>query len=299
MTAGATAAAGPFEERRRALLRLAYRMLGSQADAEDIVQEAYLRWHAADHAGIDSPRAFLTAVVTRLCLDHLKSARVKRETYVGAWLPEPLVERAGDTGDPLADRALAEDLSVALLLTLERLSALERAAFLLHDVFDLDFTAVAGILGRSPASCRQLAHRARAHVRATPRRFPTSPDAAEALTQAFLAASQRGDADALKSLLSGGVELLSDGGGKRQAALNPIRGADRVVRFLVGIARKFRTGRERHRLLTINGLPGILTVEPDGSLQTTTLEIDGERIGAIYVVRNPDKLRHLAPLVGE
>lgn len=293
------AAEAVFEERRRPLLRLAYRMLGSAADAEDIVQDAYLRWHAADPSGIDQPRAFLTTIVTRLCLDHLKSARAKRETYVGAWLPEPLVELAGPAAaEPHRDLELAEDLSVALMLTLERLSPLERAAFLLHDVFELGFDAVAATLGRSPAACRQLAHRARTQVRAAPRRFPASPGAAESLTRAFIAASRDGDVATLQTLLSGDVVLVSDGGGKRTAALNPIRGGDRVVRFLAGVARKFATGPENHRFAWINGLPGFITVDENGRPQTTALEFDGEVIAAIYIVRNPDKLGRLPPAAG-
>jgi RNA polymerase sigma-70 factor, ECF subfamily len=286
----------PFEEQRRPLLRLGYRMLGSIAEAEDMVQEAWLRWHAADKSSIDNPKAFLTTIVTRLCLDHLKSARSRRESYVGAWLPEPLIE----TG-PLAASAhdagyedLAEDLSVALMLTLERLSPLERAAFLLHDVFDLDFNAVAKVLGRTNVTCRRLAARARTHVRASPPRFPASAEARDALARAFAAASRSGDVAALQRLLTDDVVLMTDGGGKRPAAINPVQGSDKVARFFAGLVQKFGYGRvEPLEIVRINGLPGFISVEKGDVLQTTALEIQGDLIAGIYVVRNPDKLAHI------
>jgi RNA polymerase sigma-70 factor, ECF subfamily len=286
----------PFEEQRRPLLRLGYRMLGSIAEAEDMVQEAWLRWHAADKSSIDNPKAFLTTIVTRLCLDHLKSARSRRESYVGAWLPEPLIE----TG-PLAASAhdagyedLAEDLSVALMLTLERLSPLERAAFLLHDVFDLDFNAVAKVLGRTNVTCRRLAARARTHVRASPPRFPASAEAGDALARAFAAASRSGDVAALQRLLTDDVVLMTDGGGKRPAAINPVQGSDKVARFFAGLVQKFGYGRvEPLEIVCINGLPGFISVEKGDVLQTTALEIQGDLIAGIYIVRNPDKLAHI------
>jgi RNA polymerase sigma-70 factor, ECF subfamily len=286
----------PFEEQRRPLLRLGYRMLGSIAEAEDMVQEAWLRWHAADKSSIDNPKAFLTTIVTRLCLDHLKSARSRRESYVGAWLPEPLIE----TG-PLAASAhdagyedLAEDLSVALMLTLERLSPLERAAFLLHDVFDLDFNAVAKVLGRTNVTCRRLAARARTHVRASPPRFPASAEAGDALARAFAAASRSGDVAALQRLLTDDVVLMTDGGGKRPAAINPVQGSDKVARFFAGLVQKFGYGRvEPLEIVRINGLPGFISVEKGDVLQTTALEIQGDLIAGIYIVRNPDKLAHI------
>jgi RNA polymerase sigma-70 factor, ECF subfamily len=291
----------PFEEQRRPLLRLGYRMLGSIAEAEDMVQEAWLRWHAADRSSIDNPRAFLTTIVTRLCLDHLKSARSRRESYVGAWLPEPLIE----TG-PLAASAhdagyedLAEDLSVALMLTLERLSPLERAAFLLHDVFDLDFDAVAQVLDRTNTACRRLAARARTHVRASPPRFAPSAEAGDALARAFAEASRSGDVAALQHLLTNDVVLMTDGGGKRSAAINPIQGSDKVARFFAGLVHKFRYGRiESLQIVRTNGLPGFITVEKGGVLQTTALEIQGDQIAGIYIVRNPDKLGHIGALAG-
>jgi RNA polymerase sigma-70 factor, ECF subfamily len=284
--------ASSFEEQRRPLLRLAYRMLGSVAEAEDMIQEAWLRWHAADKSAIDNPKAFLTTIVTRLCLDQLKSARSRRETYVGAWLPEPLIE-AGPIHDT-GYEDLAEDLSVALMLTLERLSPLERAAFLLHDVFDLDFDAVAEVLGRTNTACRRLAARARAHVRASPPRFTASAEAGDALARAFAEASRSGDVAALQHLLTDDVVLMTDGGGKRPAAVNPVQGADKVARFFAGLVHKFGYGQiEPLEIVRINGLPGFISVEKGGVLQTTALEIQGDLIARIYIVRNPDKLAHI------
>jgi RNA polymerase sigma-70 factor, ECF subfamily len=286
-------AAQGFEAHRRYLTGLAYRMLGSLAEAEDAVQEAYLRWHAAARDGVENPRAFLAKIVTRLCLDQLKSARHRRETYVGPWLPEPLLDDRALAAETASD--YAHDLSVALLLILERLSPLERAAFLLHDVFDMEFAAIAETLGRSEAACRQLAARARDHVQAARPRFAPSPDEGERLAAAFRVAAQTGDAAALAQLLAEDAVLYSDGGGKRPAALNPILGSNNIARLVLGLAHK-TPEREawRYQPARINGLPGFIITEPDGAVQTTAFEIVGERIVAIYVVRNPDKLRHLA-----
>lgn len=289
-----------FEPHRRRLLGLAYRMLGSMAEAEDAVQEAYLRWHGTDRAGVAEPRAFLMATTTRICLDVLKSARVRREEYVGPWLPDPVVDTAALAPD--AQTELAEDLSIALLLAIDRLSPLERAAFLLHDVFDYSFTQVADALGRNEAACRQLASRARARVRearpagpipARAASSPVDPKHAELLS-AFIAASQTGDVSTLTQLLAGDVKLVTDGGGKVAAALNVIAGHDRVAAFLIGAVRKGWTDEMRVRFDTINGLPGLILSGPSGLVQTNAFEIEDGVITAIYVVRNPDKLRHLA-----
>jgi RNA polymerase sigma-70 factor (ECF subfamily) len=288
------AAAGGFEPHRRHLTGLAYRMLGSLAEAEDAVQEAYLRWHATDQGKVADARAFLSKTVTRLCLDQLKSARVRRETYVGPWLPEPLLEEAGFAADSASD--YAHDLSVALMLALERLSPLERAAFLLHDVFEMEFAQVAETLGRGEAACRQLAARAREHVRSARPRFPVKPDEGARLAEAFLAAARSGDAAVLGRLLAADASLHSDGGGKKRAALNVIQGRDKIAGFFAGLARKraATAAAIRVRPARINGLPGFVTVEPDGTVQTIALEIAGAEIAAIYVVRNPDKLRHVS-----
>jgi RNA polymerase sigma-70 factor (ECF subfamily) len=281
-----------FEPHRRRLTGLAYRMLGSLADAEDVVQEAYLRWRQADHENVDNPGAFLSRIVTRLCLDQLKSARSRRETYVGSWLPEPVLESAGYEADTASD--YAQDLSVALLLTLERLSPLERAAFLLHDVFEIGFAEIAATLGRNEAACRQLAARGRAHVRAARPRFRPNPEEATRLTAAFRRAAETGDAGGLAAFLAEDAVLLSDGGGKRAAALNPILGAERIIRFFEGLARKTSLGGFRYRAATINGAPGFIVAEPDGGVQTIGLDIAEGKITAIYLVRNPDKLRGVA-----
>ena len=291
-----------FEPHRRRLLGLAYRMLGSMAEAEDAVQEAYLRWHDADREAVADPRAFLITTTTRICLDVLKSARVRREEYVGPWLPDPVTDTAALAPD--AQTEMAEDLSVALLLALDRLSPLERAAFLLHDVFDYSFTQVADTLGRNEAACRQLASRARTRVRearpagAIPARAGSSAvDAKHAeLLSAFVTASRSGDVAMLTRLLASDAKLVSDGGGKVVAALNVIQGADRVAAFLAGVVRKGWTDDLTVRLDTINGLPGLIVSGADGLVQTSAFEIEGAVVKAIYVVRNPDKLRHLVAL---
>jgi RNA polymerase sigma-70 factor (ECF subfamily) len=296
--------ASSFEPYRRRLLGLAYRMLGSMSDAEDAVQEAYLRWHGADRDTVLNPRAFLMTTTTRICLDMLTSARARREEYVGSWLPEPVVDTAALAPDSQTE--LAEDLSIALLLTLDRLSPLERAAFLLHDVFDFSFSEVATALERSAAACRQLASRARAHVRSARPRGVTAPpvrtgaiDAKHAqLLSAFAAATRSGDLNALTQLLASDVRVVTDGGGKVRAALNVVEGADRVARFLVEATRKrpdaWWRDDFRMRLAAINGLPGVIVEAPEGAVQTAAFEIEGSVIRAMYVVRNPDKLRHLA-----
>lgn len=289
-----------FEPHRRRLLGLAYRMLGSMAEAEDAVQETYLRWHATDRDAIAEPRAFLITTTTRICLDVLKSARARREEYVGPWLPDPVVDTGSLTPD--AQTELAEDLSVALLLALDRLSPLERAAFLLHDVFDYSFTQVADTLGRTEAACRQLASRARARVRESrpaaavrPRAAtsPVDPKHAELLS-AFMAASKSGDVAGLTRLLASDAKLVTDGGGKVVAALNVIAGGDRVAAFLVGATRKGWTADMRVHFDTINGLPGLIVTGARGLIQTNAFEIEDDKVKTIYVVRNPDKLQHLA-----
>jgi RNA polymerase sigma-70 factor, ECF subfamily len=289
-----------FEPHRRRLLGLAYRMLGSVAEAEDAVQEAYLRWHDTDRNRVEDPRAFLMTTTTRICLDVLKSARMKREQYVGPWLPDPVTDTASLAPDTQTE--LAEDLSVALLLALDRLSPLERAAFLLHDVFDYSFSQVAAALNRNEAACRQLASRARTRVREarptglTPPRGSSSaidPKHAE-LVSAFITASRSGDIDALTRMLASDARIVTDGGGKVAAALNVINGADRVAAFVAGVVRKGWTDDMSVRFAVVNGLPGLLVTSSNGLVQTNAFEFDGDVVTAIYIVRNPDKLRHLA-----
>jgi len=284
--------AAAFEAHRRALIGLAYRMLGSRAEAEDVVQDAYLRWHAADRAAIGEARRFLDTVVTRLCLDRMKSARARRELYVGQWLPEPVVDEVFE--DDHAGE-LAHDISVALVLLLERLSPLERASFLLHDVFGLDFTEIARALDRNEAACRQLAARARTHIEARRPRFMPSPEEVRRLAAAFQAAAASADIRALVRLLADDAVLYTDGGGKRVAALNPIRGADKIARFFEGVARKNAAlATIGARPAIVNGMAGFVLHEDDGSIDTMAFEHRNGRIVAIYVVRNPDKLQHVS-----
>lgn len=285
-----------FEEHRGFLTGLAYRMLGSVTDAEDAVQDAYLRWHAADRTGIENARAWLSTAVTRLSLDRLKAARHRRETYVGAWLPDPLIDDMALATQP--PETLDRDISMALMLALERLSPLERAAFLLHDIFDMEYGEVARALGCGEDACRQLASRARKHVRNARPRYPVAPETGRPVAEAFLAASHSGDAGRLKELLTADAILMTDGGGRKPAALNPILGMDRIQRFFTGLARKHNGGMPLwHQAITINGQPGWAMVAPDGTLQTQAFEITDGRITAVYITRNPDKLRHVARLL--
>ncbi|WP_406858681.1 sigma-70 family RNA polymerase sigma factor [Alsobacter sp. KACC 23698] len=270
---------------RPRLLRIAYRMLGSLAEAEDIVQDAWLRWSRADRDEVSNPAAFLSRTVTRLCLDHLKSARVKRESYVGFWLPEPLIEVAEEDG-----AVEAEDVSLTLMLALERLSPLERAAFLLHDVFDMPFAEVARAIGRDEAACRQLAARARAHVRSERPRYPLKGNEGEAIARAFFDAVARNDAEGLKAMLSENVVAYADGGGKKPAHLNPIYGRDKVLRLIAGLAAKPGDPPRWVQAAVIDGLPGFVAFDRWGTLQTTALAIEDGRVAAFYTMRNPDKL---------
>jgi RNA polymerase sigma-70 factor (ECF subfamily) len=282
---GADAAAS-FDPLRPQLVRVAYRMLGSVADAEDVVQDAFLRWHDTDRDEVREPAAFLRRVVTRLCLDQLKSARHRRETYVGPWLPEPVVETEDD-----------EDVTLPLLLALERLSPLERAAFLLHDVFGLGFDEVAETIGRDTAATRQLASRARAHVREARPRYRMEKAHGLEIAQAFFAASRDGDMTGLRAMLADDVSVHSDGGGRVPAALKPILGVDQVMKLHKRLAQLFaEKGSTLLRTGFVNGLPGFITREADGVLQTTALQIEDGRVAAIYIVRNPDKLQHLVAL---
>ncbi|KSB88398.1 RNA polymerase subunit sigma [Caulobacter vibrioides] len=279
-----TAADALFESRRPAMTGLAYRMLGSRAEAEDVVQDAWLRWREVDETGVDNPGAFLNRVVSRLCLDRLKSARARRELYVGEWLPEPVVDVDETFG-------LGENLTVAFLLALERLTPLERAAFLLHDVFDTPFAEIAATLGRSEAAVRQLAARAREHVKAGKPRYQPSADEERRLTQAFIAAALSGDAGALRGLLAEDVVMHADGGGKVSATMNPVSGLDNAVRLLAGIARKWpQPDGVAVRLARINGQPGVVLSHDGVVIQTMGLDIVDGRIAAVYTMRNPDKL---------
>jgi RNA polymerase sigma-70 factor (ECF subfamily) len=278
-------AAAAFDPLRPRLIRVAYRMLGSVADAEDVVQDAFVRWLGTDRDAVREPEAFLRRVVTRLCLDFLKSARHQRETYVGTWLPEPIVETEDEETD---------NVTLPLMLALERLSPLERAAFLLHDVFGVSFEEVAQAIGREPAACRQLASRARTQVRAARPRFEVPKERGLEIAEAFFAASRGGDLQTLRSLLASDVALYADGGGKRPAALRPIIGITKVMQVQTALVRLLgRNSSQMIRYGLVNGLPGFVTRESDNELQTTGLQIKDGKIVAIYVMRNPDKLQRL------
>ena len=276
-------AAVSFDPLRPLLTRVAYRMLGSVADAEDMVQDAFIRWLGTDRAAVREPAAFLRRTVTRLCLDQIKSARRSRETYVGPWLPDPLVEEEE-----------TDDVTLPLMLALERLSPLERAAFLLHDVFGVEFDEVAKTIDRDPAATRQLAVRARTHVRDARPRYKLEKEQGLQIANAFFAASRSGDMAALGALLAADVCMWADGGGKRPAVTEPVFGYDIVLKLHRSLAVLFgKYGSTLVHAGTINGLPGFVTREADGKLQTTALEIEDGKVVGIYVMRNPDKLGHV------
>ena len=287
-------AAARFEANRAVLIRHAYRMLGEHAEAEDVVQDAFLRWSdALATQRIADDRAFLRTTVTRLCIDRLRSARARREVYVGPWLPEPIVTRGGS--DPADAAALADDVSFAFLLALERLSALERAAFLLHDVLDVPFAEIATTLGRSEEAVRQLAARARTNVRRSHLRSGEDdrPRSLE-LRARFAAAIGTDDLAALTRLLAEDVVFVSDSGGKVPSAMVPVIGPDRVGRLLLGLARKADSGLHVEPVF-VNGMPGFLISDGRTIVQTIALEVVEERIVAVYVTRNPEKLRGAMP----
>jgi RNA polymerase sigma-70 factor (ECF subfamily) len=301
--------AAEFEQHRRWLTGLAYRMLGSLASAEDMVQDAYLRLAQSTPAQageLRSPRAYLASIVTRLCLDELKSSRHQRETYVGPWLPEPLLTGGpgGDVGTgagaagggfPPVEPLDAESLSMAFLVLLESLSPLERAVYLLAEVFDCSHTEVAEILGREPAACRQLLHRAKAHVEARRPRFRASREEHQRLLGAFMQACVTGDLPGLQQLLADDVVSLSDGGGRVVAAIRPLTGPDVVSRLLFGLMRKSAGHDVQFQLVEVNGLPGLRITTEHGLHSLTTVAVsDDGRITGIYIVRNPDKLTRVS-----
>jgi RNA polymerase sigma-70 factor (ECF subfamily) len=282
-----------FETLRPFLVRHAYRMLGEYGEAEDVVQDAYLRWsEAAANERIADDRAFLRTTVTRLCVDRLRSARTRRELYVGPWLPEPVVSDIKE--DPEAATLLSDDISFALLLALERLAPLERAAFLLHDALSVPFDEVAHTLGRSEAAVRKLASRAREHVRDATRRNRAKREDAVRLRDAFLDALNNDDAQALQRLLTDDVLYVSDGGGKVPSATVPVSGRDRVTQLLMGLKRKGAAAVRRVELVSLNGLPGFALYTDAGLETAMALDVADGRIAAMYVVRNPDKLHRIS-----
>ncbi len=278
-----------FAVKRRDLLGIAYRMLGSVSEAEDAVQDTWIRWDALEQVDIKNPPAYLSKIVTRICLDRLRKLQASRETYVGTWLPEPILSDSEVAVDAVENSA--KDVSYALMLALERLSPRERAAFILHDVFDLDYAEVASALNGTESNCRKLASRARAHIRAAKPRFDVGVQTGNEILRAFHEASQSGDAAHLTKLLAKDATLRSDGGGKKLAALNVIVGAEKIIRMYQGLAQKagkLETRFVHHTL--VNGLPGLVLQGSDGTVQTTALEIENGLITGIYAMRNPEKL---------
>ncbi len=285
-----------YRELRPLLFAIAYRMLGSVADAEDVVQEAFLRYRAVTAAGeaVASPKAYLSTVTTRLCIDHLRSARHRHEESVGTWLPEPLV--ASDD-DPAAHAEAADSLSMAFLLLLERLSPVERAVFLLHDVFGYAFDEVAEVVGKSPDNCRQLAVRARKHVEAGRPRFEGDRRRRDELASRFVGAFRDGDVAALTALLAEDVVVVGDSGGGRPAWGRPITGRDRVARLLAGMGRQVAEAAGLLEPATVNGQPGLLCRAADGRLVSVfVLDVADGAVAAVRSVINPAKLRHLGEL---
>jgi RNA polymerase sigma-70 factor, ECF subfamily len=284
-----------FAEHRGVLFSIAYRMLGSASEAEDIVQEAYVRIlrEMAQGSEIDSPRAYLTAVATRLCIDHLRSARVRRESYIGTWLPEPVL--TDEAADVERHAETADSLSMGFLLLLESLSPVERAVFLLHEVFDYDYAAIASVVGKTVENCRQIASRARRHVQAGRPRFEASKAKREELARRFFRAIGEGDVDSLVNLLAADVVAYADGGGKAFAFTAAIHGRERLADLLgQGASRGRRLWVEGQHMAEINGQPGALFFDEDGVLVVAvSLDIADDKVQTLRAVTNPDKLEHL------
>jgi RNA polymerase sigma-70 factor, ECF subfamily len=286
-----------YQQLRPLLFSIAYRMVGSVSEAEDIVQEAFLRFHGAVRKGVEveSPKAYLSTVTTRLAVNHLRSARVRRERYVGTWLPEPLLT---DSTDDAAQHAeTADSVSMAFLVLLESLSPVERAVFLLREVFGYGYDEIGRVVGKTEDNCRQLAARARRHVEAKKPRFEASRKQRDELARRFFAAVEEGDTEGLVGVLAADVVVYGDGGGKAPAVAQPIHGRQRVARFLLGVGRRVRL-RELHiRVASVNGQPGALAFDRDGGLLAAlSLDIADGQVQTVRSVANPDKLRHLGPV---
>jgi RNA polymerase sigma-70 factor (ECF subfamily) len=291
-----------FERHRARLLNIGYRMLGEMSAAEDVVQETWLRWRMAETDDIRDPRAWLSTATVRLSLDALRAARTRRETYVGPWLPEPILPedmRAFAADAPAEHAELASDLSLALMHVLERLSPEERAALILHDAFDFGYDEIAATLGKAEPACRKLVSRARDRVKTDRPRFTASSDQHRDLLARFAKAATGADAKELAMLFAPDAIAYTDGGGRVTAALNPIYGAEKVVRFVVGVASKLELGSSlRWTATEINGRPAMISIAEGDPMTAITIESDGERITAIYVQRNPDKLVRLSQALG-
>lgn len=283
-----------FDQYRSLLFSIAYRMLGSVADAEDMLQETFLRWHAAGEEDIRSPRAYLVTIVSRLCINHLQSAKVQREEYTGMWLPEPIVTDPGN--DPFHLIRVDESLSMAFLVLLERLTPIERAVFLLKEVFEYEHGEIAAIVGQSEVNCRQILKRAKEHVATLRPRFNAARSDHDALLESFLKAVGTGEMTDLLSLLAEDVVLRSDGGGKAAAVPNAVCGAEKVGRGILGGMQRFVPKTLVQRLARINGEPGLVTYFNGEPFSVVTIEVCDNLISSIYIITNPDKLKHLPPL---
>ena len=283
------ATAEVFESHRPRLFGVAYRMLGSRGDAEDLVQDAYLRWHQSAREDIQSPAAFLVTVTTRLCLDRLRELKQEREQYVGPWLPEPIVDDLSPS--PETQRELADEVSIAFLRILERLGPQERAAFLLHEVFDYDYPEVARMLDKAEPACRQMIHRARARVREPFPCYSVTAESRKRILTKFLAAIGSGDREAVMALLAEDVEYVSDGGGKVVAALKVLRGPERIGWLYHCIARRFPG--LNYRLIRVNGEQGAVVTQDGQLFSVLSCVTDGQRMCGIYNIRNPDKLARI------
>jgi RNA polymerase sigma-70 factor (TIGR02957 family) len=295
-----------FDEHRGLLVSVAYRILGSVSDAEDAVQETYLRWSKVDPAQVSNPRAFLVRVTTRLAIDRLRRAKTRRETYVGPWLPEPILT----SRDVAEDVALAESVSMAMLVVLETLSPLERAVFVLREAFGMPYAEIADVLGRKEEAVRQLGRRARDHVQERRSRFDTDESEQRRVTERFLQATSTGDLEALVAVLSPEVTLVADGGGRALAPRRPVRGAEKVARFLLTVATEERMARFlrsvgsepivadlRVRVAPVNGGPGILVVSGDRPISALVLDVSEGVVQTIHLVANPEKLAGVRGIV--
>jgi RNA polymerase sigma-70 factor (ECF subfamily) len=272
---------------RGRLFGLAYRMLGSRGDAEDVVQDAFLRWHQADQKRIESPEAWLVTTTSRIAIDRLRRLKTERDAYVGPWLPQPIVS---ETPPPDRHLDLADDLSIAFLTVLERLAPDERAAFLLHDVFDMSYAAIASVLDRSEAACRQVVHRARERVRDDRKRFDVSESAKADLLHKFMTALDARDEQGLLQLFAPHATWTADGGGRTAASPHPIAGAVRIAKLVIGLREKFWAADRTLEVATINGEVGLRVRDGDRLIATMSIATDGERILAVYAVVNPEKL---------
>jgi RNA polymerase sigma-70 factor, ECF subfamily len=287
-----------FDEHRALLISVAYRVLGSVTDAEDAVQEAWLRWSGVDHSRVEDPRAFLVRVTTRLAIDRLRRAKARRESYVGPWLPEPILTRQ----DPAEDAAMAESVSMAMLVVLETLSPLERAVFVLKEAFGMPHAEIAEVLGRKEEAVRQLARRAREHVRERRTRFDANQVEQRRVTERFLEATSTGDLEGLMAVLSPGVTLVADGGGRVLAPRRPVHGAEKVARFLLAVTTEERTakflesvgsepsGEVRVHLAQVNGEPGVVITAGGEPISALILDVSEGVAQTIHLVANPEKL---------